>query len=663
MTSLLIPDKSLPLADPRTGRVSLEWYAAFQSLAQIANVVPSRFGNRQLLVPTPDLPIVDPETGRVTLEWYRLFSRVVKAAGEIDDLEQQIRAVTLIPGSTEFGYHPTEVRVGAGSGYSFSSNRHTSLGSSDISVSLDELAACLPSCSVISVFVSWFGDDLRCGSCVVEPRVETADRETSPIEWSAAGLTRATANTVSLTNTRPAYGSTPDDLSVMSAIAEMKTRGYSVIYTPFMVMDIPASNGLSDPYTGAADQPAYPWRGRITCDPAPGVAGSPDKTAAAAAQVAAFYGTVTAADYAIAPGVITYTGPTEWSYSRFILHQAALCAAAGGVTAFMIGSEMRGLTWVRDSASTYPFVSNLIDLAAEVSILLPDAQISYAADWSEYFGHQPGDGTGDVYFHLDPLWANANVDAVSIDNYWPLSDWRDTLDHADLALTDSPTNVNYLRFNVTAGEGYDFFYASDADRTAQVRTTIFDGDYGKHWVFRFKDVASWWGEQHYDRPGGVESGSPTAWVPQSKPIWFSEIGCGAIDKGSNQPNVFSDPKSSESFAPYFSTGVRDDAQQRAHLNAFLSWWDPDDDAFQEAQNPQSSVYTGRMVPLDRIVVYTWDARPFPQYPAFRAIWSDGDNYHTGHWLNGRMSPAALIPFVRAYEAEEGSAISPDLFGL
>ena len=59
-------------------------------------------------------------------------------------------------------------------------------------------------------------------------------------------------------------------------------------------------------------------------------------------------------------------------------------------------------------------------------------------------------------------------------------------------------------------------------------------------------------------------------MPQSKPIWFTELGCPAVDRGSNQPNVFFDPKSSESFVPYFSRGWRDDAIQRAYLDT-LRW--------------------------------------------------------------------------------------------
>jgi hypothetical protein len=66
--------------------------------------------------------------------------------------------------------------------------------------------------------------------------------------------------------------------------------------------------------------------------------------------------------------------------------------------------------------------------------------------------------------------------------------------------------------------------------------------------------------------------------------WLDEIGAPAIDKGSNEPNVFFDPKSSESAAPYFSNGERDDLIQRRFLEAHLNYW-PD-----TANNPPSSVY-------------------------------------------------------------------------
>ncbi len=523
---------------------------------------------------------------------------------------------------------------------------------------IDQLEATLPNCGAVSLFVAWFGDDLRCSNCQIKPKVDTHDKGTgtTPISWAVAGLTRATADEVSTYGIRPAYGGTPSDNTVIAAIEDLKTRGLEIVFTPFLLMDIPASNGKTDPYTGASDQPAYPWRGRITCDPAPGEAGSPDKTSTAATQVDSFYGSVTASDFTVSGETVTYSGPAEWSYSRFILHCAALAKAAGGVDAFIVGSELRGLTLVRDSASTYPFVSKLKTLAAEVKTLLPGADVTYAADWSEYFGHQPADGSGDVYFHLDPLWSDANIAAVAIDNYWPLSDWRDGTAHLDYAAgTRFIHDLGYLKGNIEGGEGYDWFYASDADRQSQTRTTIADGAYAKPWVFRYKDVRSWWSNAHYDRPGGIESATPTAWTPQLKPIWFTELGCPAIDKGSNQPNVFYDPKSSESLFPYFSRGVRDDLIQRRYLRAFLEWYDDTRADFAEDHNPESSAYSGRMVDRSRIMLYTWDARPYPAFPALKTIWSDGDNWQLGHWLTGRVSDAPLSETVAKLLADYGFA--------
>ena len=178
-----------------------------------------------------------------------------------------------------------------------------------------------------------------------------------------------------------------------------------------------------------------------------------------------------------------------------------------------------------------------------------------------------------MFFHLDPLWADPEIDFVGIDNYMPLSDWRDGFEHLD-AQEGWPAIYDraYLQGNIAGGEGFDWFYASAADRSAQVRTAITDGAATKPWVFRYKDLRAWWSNAHYNRPGGVESGTPTAWVPQSKPIWFTELGCPAIDRGTNQPNVFFDPKSSESFTPHFSRGWRDDAIQRAYLEATYLWW-------------------------------------------------------------------------------------------
>ena len=108
---------------------------------------------------------------------------------------------------------------------------------------------------------------------------------------------------------------------------------------------------------------------------------------------------------------------------------------------------------------------------------------------------------------------------------------------------------------------------------------------------------------------------PTAWVPQSKPFWLMEIGCPAVDKGANQPNVFVDPKSSESALPYFSRGTRDDLMQRRYLRAFIEAFDPASRRLcRRTPIRCRSLTDARMVDLDHIHVYTWDARPYPAFP-------------------------------------------------
>ena len=561
----------------------------------------------------------------------------------VDDVADKVRAVNIIPGAGEFFCDPQVITHAGAPGTAATENAHATEKRSDWRTSIDQLQAAAPNLDAAALVVSWFGDDLRCGQCTIRPKVEVPAKDTTPESWRVAGLSRAQAQTVSLHAGKPAFGGTPSDNAVIRAIRDLAARGLKPVLYPFVMMDIPVGNGLPDPY-GSAEQPAYPWRGRITCDPAPGRPGSPDKTAAVNNQLNAFIGTAQPSDFSLNGDEVIYTGPNEWSYRRFILHYAWLAKAAGGLEAFLIGSELRGLTWLRDGPGSYPFVQALKQLAADVKgILGPSVKVSYAADWSEWFGHHPQDGSNDVYFHLDPLWSDANVDFIGIDNYMPLSDWRAGMDHLDAQ--DGAKSIydqEYLKANIAGGEGYDWYYASDADRDAQVRTPITDGAHNKPWVFRYKDILNWWQNPHYDRPGGTESATPTAWQPQSKPIWFTEAGCPALDKGANQPNVFFDPKSSESALPYFSSGRRDDAMQKAYMRAMLDYW-----STPGAHNPVSSVYGGRMVEASRIFFWAWDARPYPWYPALADVWSDADAYEYGHWLNGRLDAVSVETLIAA----------------
>ncbi len=734
----------------------------------------------------------------------QLSFEVFRPLADPDTAEGAIRAVTMIPGAGEFVY-ATEPVMRVEGAKTTPENVHAETDRADFPVSLDRLEALAPGIESVSLVVSWFGNDLRAGDCTIRPGVETTAKTTTPQVWRVNGMDRASAHLVSTdAEGRPIYGGTPSDAAVVQAIKALKARSYRVTLYPFLLMDVPEGNTLPDPYSDNAatvGQPALPWRGRITCSPAAGYVGTVDKTGAAASQVAAFFGNASPSSFAVSGETVSWTGGNDWGWRRMILHYAHLCAAAGGVDAFLIGSELRGLTAIRDSATSYPAVAQFQSLAADVrSILGGSTAISYAADWSEYFDHQPADGSGDVFFHLDPLWADGNIDFVGIDNYMPLSDWRDGFEHLDAqagwpAIYDRP----YLQSNIAGGEGFDWFHASDADRDAQIRTPITDGFYNEPWTFRFKDLRNWWSTPHHDRPGGVRTGffanaadvasydpnpstvaitpttgtlgpfgspariasdgatwhgatpgyralaagdrvritafvapgtsgdfalyfalgtgaehasyfgaiggwestapgahtinatsqtevspelwkimleataglsgsagfrigprsatagedivvyavevlpwgkSTTGWVPESKPIRFTEFGCPAIDRGTNQPNVFFDPKSSESAAPHFSRGWRDDAIQRAYLEATALYWaDP-------SNNPDSSLTGLPMVDTSECAAWSWDARPHPFFPALTDVWSDGANWQLGHWLTGRLGAVSLAALVR-----------------
>lgn len=614
-----------------------------------------------------DLPL-EPYGNRLPQLVFEVCRKILPPGGQ--PLESRIQAVTLIPGSGEFAYDTRVITTAAtdrAAGPLGAQNRSTGDARADLHPALDDLAASLPAVRRVFIVAGWFGDDLRADRCSVRPKVDKAAKNTfdgrTAISWQVHTQGRGGAAVVSTSalDGRVAYGGTPSDESLVRAIRELKARGFATVLYPFLFMDVPADNILSDPYSdhGAAiGQPAYPWRGRITARIAPGFAGSPDGTAAAAADVAAFTGAVTRGQIGVSVSAgnvvsVSYTGPAEWSYRRMVLHYARLAAAInsidpGAIDGFVIGSELRGLTTLRDAGGSYPFVEALRVLASDCrAILGPGVALTYAADWSEYAGHQPVGTAGELRFPLDPLWADAAIDAVGIDNYLPLTDWRDGTDHLDAAAGWSGVlDPAYLAAGIEGGEYFDWYYADEAARAAQSRTPITDGAHGKPWVFRAKDMRAWWANAHVERVAGVELLAPTAWVPKGKPIWFTELGVPSIDRGTNQPNVFYDPKSSESALPHFSAGTRDDLVQRAGLEAWLRHYGAG-----AASNPISPVYGGPMV--TDIAVWTWDARPFPAWPARGDFWGDGDLWPLGHWLNGKVGLADLAGLILAICARVG----------
>ena len=491
-----------------------------------------------------------------------------------DDIQNAGEAFCLIPASGETIYQAEAVQLVSGFNTTKPDNVHNAFRLPDMVYSMDNLIRMQDNLDAVLLVVSWFGNDLRAGTCQIRPRTESQNNRTlTPVDWTVAGYTRATAEVVPYDDDgRPEYGGTPSDASISSCIAHLKSKGLRVVFYPFILMVQEDGNTLPNPYSdneSGVGQPVKPWRGRITCSPADGFAGSPNNTAAAATQINAFFD----------------------EYDAMVEHYADLCAAAGGVDGFIVGTELPGITKVRSATGVYPAVSRLQALAAYAKTAMPTTKVGYAADWSEWVD----DASDGYWFHLDPLWADANVDFCGVDNYLPMSDWRDGTQHLDYDAVNGPTSeydLDYLAGQIEGGEYDEYFYADLAARTTQTRSTIQDVTYNEPWVYRRKSFREWWLNEHYNRPGHTRDASPTAWVPGSKPIWFTEFGVPAVDKGTNQPNVFFDPSSSESALPYFSSGSRDDFIQRLGVEVTYKYWRDNAPVHPSTAAPNETATTG-----------------------------------------------------------------------
>src|SRR5690606_25582396 len=125
---------------------------------------------------------------------------VVRAArtapGAEPPLHEAVRAVAMIPGTGEYALATTPVHMNHGSGRNVSANVHTAFGRTDFAASLEHLVTELPNCGSVSLVVSWFGDDLRCGSCKLRPKVEQKLLDGVGMPWRAGGIGRAEAEAV-----------------------------------------------------------------------------------------------------------------------------------------------------------------------------------------------------------------------------------------------------------------------------------------------------------------------------------------------------------------------------------------------------------------------------------------------------------------------------------
>ncbi len=575
----------------------------------------------------------------------------------------------------------------------------------DYSYAIDQLQAAHPECTTVSVVCSWFFNSENAADCNIYPSTifllgEVWEVESGvPVEthWMVSSLTEQDFPGVipipTTANGSYVYGGTPSDPSIVRCIRDLKSRGFKVVFYPFLL--------------GTAA--GYPWRGRITF--------SPDISSAATAAVAAFLGSAAVSEFTQDSVNLTvaYSGSAyDWTYRRMILHYTNLCCVAGGVNLFVIGSELRGLETIRGPAWTpagttdangcavwdYPFVAGLVTLANDVRTVFDNAGltrnpsslenlITYSADWSSWMGWQHPGANGQ-WPHLDSLWASANIDMVSFDNYLPLTDWTTGTGGVDatvnwsspvpsgtwpppsstmsgLGLSGVPTiySTPYLMANIEGGQYFNWFYndgnndgmgldpngsglqvsVCEGDRLAQARNAYS----ANQEILANKQLRWWWNNTHqavYAGSGGgwVPQGPATEWVAQSKSIVMLEYGFSSVDKATNQPNVFFDAKSTESATPYWSIwdnagGLgylprRDDTIAALALQAVYDYWKTDG----------NNATSGGGLPMLQwafACVWNWDARPFPTFPLDSAAWGDTGNWAAGDWTSGLRT--SLIP--------------------
>jgi hypothetical protein len=226
-------------------------------------------------------------------------------------------------------------------------------------------------------------------------------------------------------------------------------------------------------------------------------------------------------------------------------------------------------------------------------------------------------------------------------------------------------SASYLKGKIEGGEKFSWWYGDgvnagpgldpngsdltvslpQGDRRAQTRSPYA----ANQQLLANKQFRWWWKNSHQaifdpgDGQGWIPRGPATEWRPQSKPIAFIEYGYPSTDKGTNQPNVFFDAKSTESATPYWSVWqpvpgggfapLRDDTISSLALQAMYEYWTSDG-------HNETSAGGVPLIQFALSCVWNWDARPFPVFPILSGQWGDAGNWQTGDWITGR---AALPP--------------------
>ena len=464
-------------------------------------------------------------------------------ANNKNSLENCIRGINFSPCAGEYIYDciiqykageqfdPDELETVEGIWYKINENNNSRI--SDGLLSLNQFFEEFKNCEWFAPQIAFFGNSLNCAECTIEPRIEFNYFPTGypiftkPDEYSIGNKWNRYNTKMLGKNSNGSFrfnGGTTSDSSILGFFKELKSRNKKTIFHPKILMDIdniPSSKLI----TG-------------NCF-----------------DIKSFF---------------TKTN----GYNEYIKHYAALLKDY--IDVFLIGSELYGLTSIRDENNNFPAIEELIKLAKDIKeILGPNVLMSYAADYKEYHNI-------DGWYALDELWSNKNIDFIGINAYFPITNLPQ----------DSITN-DIIKNGWTSGEYYDYIYINGEQVSIDKK-------------YACKNIEYWWSNTHINPDGKI-----TSWVPKSKKVWFTEYGFCSVDACTNEPY-----KKAGDF-PKYSLGSSDFFAQRIAIEATEDFF-------------KNSEY------IENKILFSWDMRPYPFYPNRTDIWPDGINWKYDYVLNGKV---------------------------
>ena len=453
--------------------------------------------------------------------------------------EDVIKSIIILPGSGEFVYDTViqEKYIKDAAGILISSevvNCHNKSKIANAVYSFYQLKKTCKNLSWTAPVVSWFSTSLNAADAKIMPAVEFKDKYTSTSEnWNVANIDRQSAYLIGRgKHQSPRYGGTINDASLLRYLDFLKSQNMKIMLYPIFLIDLPDK----------------PWRGHMT---------------GSAKDIKNFF-------------------TKKDGYNNYITHYANL--VKGKIDAFVIGSELIGLTKVKDADNNFPAVEALVILSKQVKAVLgSNVIVTYAADWSEY--HHTNNG----WYNLDSLWASPDIDVVGIDAYFPITE-----------SCSSNISTENIKAGWNKGEGYNY-YLDSSNKKHPLKSE-----------YAYKNIQYWW-ENYHKNPDG----NNTSWQPKMKKIWFTEFGFPSIDKATNQPNVFFDPYCSDGGIPCHSSGETDFLIQKKAINATLQ-------VFKDSEF------------IDQMFLWCWDVRPYPAWP-YLNIWRDSYLWEKGHYVNSKLS--------------------------